>query len=321
MSIGLFGFGTVGTGVYQIAQSRGQAQRIKAIGVKSPDKPRPEGLSFTLDANTILDDAEITTVVEAISDAEAGYRIVTEALRRGKHVVSASKAVIAAHLPELHALAARHSVSLRYEAAVGGAIPVLDVIDRYLAHEPITVVRGIVNGTTNYILTRMEREGLDFDTVLAEAQRLGFAEADPTADVEGLDARNKLVILAYHAFGDYLPPSAISTTGIRGVTAADIADARARGGAIKLVAEARCASCGSLSLQVSPQFVSADDPLYATAFERNAIVVETAWGGPFLLGGRGAGALPTGTAVTFDLEHLDQAYAVTRRQALAELVA
>ncbi len=317
MNIGLFGFGTVGSGVYDIAQRRQQAHRILAIGVKSPEKPRPAGLPFTRDPEVILADARIHTVIEAISDTEVGYQLVRTALERGKHVVSASKALLALHLPELHELAAQHGVSLRYEAAVGGAIPVLDTIDRYLAHEPITAIRGILNGTTNYILTRMEREGLAFEQALADAQRLGFAELDPSADVDGLDARNKLVLLAYQAFGVHLPPQQISTTGIRSVSRADILAARAQGGALKLVAEVRALPEGTIQARVAPQVVTADDPLYAVAFERNAVAIESEWGGPFLLGGRGAGALPTGTAVTFDLDHIDQPYRVTRRLAAA----
>ena len=317
MNIGLFGFGTVGSGVYDIAQRRGLAQHIVAIGVKTPGKARPAGLPFTLDPEVILGDAGIDTVIEAISDTEVGYRLVRTALERGKHVVSASKALLALHLPELHALAAQHGATLRYEAAVGGAIPVLDTIDRYLAHEPITAIRGIVNGTTNYILTRMEREGLSFADALADAQRLGYAELDPSADVDGLDARNKLVILAYHAFGVYVAPEAVRTEGIRSVSRADILAARAQGGALKLVAEARRTPT-RVQLSVGPQVVAADDPLYAVALERNAIVIDTEWGGPFVLGGRGAGALPTGTAVTADLAQLHQPYAVTRRLAAAQ---
>lgn len=309
MSIGLFGFGTVGQGFYQIMAATGKAFEIGAIGVKTVGKPRPAGLPFTFDPDVILNDPSISVVVEAISDLDAGYFLVREALRRGKHVVSASKALLARHLLELHELANLNGVSLRYEAAVGGAIPVLDTLSRYLSHEPVTAVRGIVNGTTNYILTRMEREGLEFAEALADAQRLGFAELDPSADVDGLDAQNKLVLLSYHAFGQYVSLESIPTTGIRSIGRSDILAARAKGCAIKLVSEARLdPNTGKVSARVSPQVIAADDPLFAIAYERNAISIETLWSGPHLLSGRGAGALPTGTAVAFDVQHIHSVY-------------
>lgn len=300
--IGLFGFGTVGQGTFQILQENPWLPlQLAGICIKNPAKKRsiPQE-HFTSRREKLLKDTSVSLIVEAISEADEAFAIVKEALLAGKDVVTANKKMVCEHLQELLELQAETGRILRYEAAVCGAIPVLDVLDNYFAHEPLEEVCGIVNGSTNYILSRMQDDQLAYEDALQKAQELGFAEADPVLDVSGQDARNKLVIAALHAFGEVLQPGEVIMRGIDSLpdfTAelAERADKR-----IKLVAKLHRKE-GKLYGSVLPELLAADHPLYSVVQENNRVLVQGKYSGLQQLSGKGAGALPTGTAVVADI--------------------
>ena len=310
--VALYGLGTVGTGLVEAIAGRKAELRardgielaLRHAVVRDVERPRTELVERALlsaDRAAPLEDADVDVVVEVMGGLDAAGDVVYRALDAGKDVVTANKALIADRGAELEALAEARGVALRYEAAVGGAIPVLHALRGALVANRISRVCGIVNGTTNFILTRMAKDDVAFEEALATAQELGFAEADPTADVSGLDAAQKLVILARHAFGCWLPARRVELEGIEHVTAQDVADAKRRGGALKLVAEARRLDDGEVTLRVGPTFVDAASPLFGIDDEMNAVLIEGDFAGPLLLAGRGAGARPTASAVYADL--------------------
>lgn len=310
--VALYGLGTVGTGLAEAIAARaadvnaghGLEFALRHAVVRDLDRPRTAPIDhsiLTADLGAPLEDAEVDVVVEVMGGLEPAGEIVRRAIAAGKDVVTANKALIAAQGPELEALAETYGVALRYEAAVGGAIPVLHALRGAFAANRITRISGIVNGTTNFILTRMSRDDVTFDEALATAQSLGYAEADPTADISGLDAAQKLVILARHAFGRWVPVDRVALEGIEHVTARDVADAKRSAGALKLVAEARLLDNGELELSVGPAVVPAGSPLSGIDDEMNAVLIEGDFAGPILLAGRGAGARPTASAVYADL--------------------
>lgn len=312
VGIALYGLGTVGSGLHRILAARkdrldkrhGLDLELRHIVVRDPARPRavavdPALLSADLDAP--LDDPAVDVVVEVMGGIEPAGTVVRRALEAGKHVVTANKALIAAQGEELERLAEEHGATLRYEAAVGGAIPILHALRGALVANEIRRIRGIVNGTTNYILTRMARDGTSLAEALERAQALGFAEADPSADLSGTDAAQKLIILARHAFGTWVPESTVARQGIEDVTTREIEDAARGGGSLKLVAEAALGDDGTPSLRVAPTVLDADDPLAGIHDEMNAVVVDGDFAGPLLFAGRGAGAGPTGSAVYADL--------------------
>ncbi len=247
IGIALLGFGNVGSGTYEVIEENftsikekvGVKIYVKKILVRDLNAGRrvkaPAEL-FSCDPEEIFADPSVDIVAELLGGLEPATEYMIRALDAGKHVVSANKAAIAANLPQLLAAVERSGRVLRYEAAVCGAIPVMDVIDRALAANKISGISGIVNGTTNYILTRMGEEAADYASVLADAQRLGFAEADPSGDVEGFDAANKLSLLIWQAFGKYIHPDKIARKGITELGLADIDAAALRGNKIKLIA-------------------------------------------------------------------------------------
>ena len=303
--IGLFGFGAVGQGAYQIIQeSNSLGVEITRIGVKDPHKERSlSAENFTFRKEDILQDPSIDIVVEAISNADEAFIIVKEALLAGKDVVTASKKMVSEHLPELLELQAQTGRLLRYEAAVCGAVPVLEVLDSYFAHEPIEEFSGIVNGSTNYILSRMQEESLDFSEALRQAQALGFAEADPSLDVKGWDAGNKIVITALHAFGELLRPDEVLIRGIDELPPHAAKLAAAEGKRIKLVGRIRLKE-GKLLASVMPEMIGPDHSLYSVEEEDNRVLIDGKYSGQQQLSGKGAGALPTGTAVVADIRAL-----------------
>ncbi len=300
--IGLFGFGTVGQGTYQILKENSSLPlELARICIKNPDKKRNIAPAyFTSRREDVLKDPSISLVVEAISEADEAFTIVKEALLAGKDVVTANKKMVCEHLAELLELQNRTGRILRYEAAVCGAIPVLDVLDTYFAHEPIEEVCGIVNGSTNYILSRMQDDALSYSEALQKAQELGFAEADPALDVSGQDARNKLVIAALHAFGEVLQPGEVVVRGIDELPDFTTALAERSEKRIKLIARLHRKE-GKLYGSVLPELVAPDHPLYTVAQENNRVLIQGKYSGQQQLGGRGAGALPTGTAVVADI--------------------
>ncbi|GAC1376427.1 MAG: hypothetical protein NVS3B25_28520 [Hymenobacter sp.] len=303
LRIGLIGFGCVGQGFYDLVQRQpGLGLAVTRIAVKNPNKPRTlPAEQFSFHADELLHDPALDVLVEVIDDPAEAFRLVGAALRQGRRVVTANKAMLARHLPELVALQQQFGGTLLYEAAVCGSIPVIRTLDGYFGHEPLRAVSGIFNGSSNYVLTRMSEEGSDYGPALAEAQALGFAETDPSLDMGAFDARSKAVILAAHAYGVFLNPHDVLNLGIEGIGAADIARAAAQGQKIKVVAGLYRLPNGHVTALVTPQLVGPESPLYAVEHEFNGVVVEAEFAGPQFLRGRGAGGHPTGSAVLADV--------------------
>jgi homoserine dehydrogenase len=311
--VGLLGCGNVGGALAELLVSRqediaartGIRLELAGIAVADENRPRPAGIPadlFGTDAAALAVREDVDVVVELIGGLHPAHELIESALRAGKPVVTANKAVLAVSGAELAELAAGHSVDLLYEAAVAGAIPVIRPLRESLAGEQIVRVMGIVNGTTNFILTRMEEDGVDFDDALAEAQRLGLAERDPTADVEGHDAAAKAAILAALAFGCDVVDADVHREGITGIRAADVAYANRLGYSVKLLAVAELVDGGpELSVRVHPAMVPKAHPLASVRGAFNAVFVEGAVSGELMLYGRGAGGGPTASAVLGDL--------------------
>lgn len=309
LKIGLFGFGCVGGGLYEVLkQTPGFKTDIIKICVKDRNKIRPEGIDiFTFDKDDILANPEVNLVVELIDDPDEAFQIVKTAMQRGKAVVSANKKMIAEHLEELHALQQAYKVPFLYEASVCGSIPVIRNLEEYYDNDLLSSVEGICNGTTNYILTRTIEDGRSYEEVLKDAQRLGFAESNPTLDVEGFDAKFKLVILIAHTFGLFLEPEAVFNIGISALGEADIAFAREKGLKIKLIAKAFKLD-GKVFGWVLPSFVKADDHFFHVHNEYNAVKIGAAFTDSQLFVGKGAGAFPTASAVLSDISALSYEY-------------
>ena len=313
MRVGLLGCGNVGGALAEILLTRaddvaartGIRLELVGIAVADPARPRPAAVPATMlgtDAAALVARDDVDVVVEVIGGLHPAHELVETALRLGKPVVTANKALLAVAGAELAEVAADAGVDLLYEAAVAGAIPVIRPLRESLAGEQIVRVMGIVNGTTNYILTRMEEEGESYDDVLREAQELGLAERDPTADVEGHDAAAKAAILAALAFGVDIVDDDVHREGITGVRAVDVAYASRLGYTVKLLAIAELVEGGpELSVRVHPAMVPRTHPLAAVRGAFNAVFVEGAVSGELMLYGRGAGGGPTASAMLGDL--------------------
>ncbi|MBN4002671.1 homoserine dehydrogenase [Nostoc sp. LPT] len=314
VKLGILGLGTVGTGTVQLLQdSTGrhpllQEIEIYRVGVRSLDKPRAVELStevLTTDLESIVNDPAVDIVVEVMGGLEPARSLILKALSNGKHVVTANKAAIARFGAEIFTTANQAGVYVMLEAAVGGGIPVIQPLKQSLSVNRIHTVTGIINGTTNYILTRMQTEGSNFNDVLADAQRLGYAEADPTADIDGLDAADKIAILASLGFGGRINLQDVYTEGIRQVSKTDIAYAEKLGFVIKLLAIAKRDTPSSpLSVRVHPTLVPQAHPLASINGVYNAILVEGEPIGQVMFFGPGAGAGATASAVTSDILNL-----------------
>ena len=322
MRVGLLGLGTVGSGTAKILLDPahrhplvGQIE-LARVGVRTLDKPRSVAIAsdrLTTDLEGIVTDPSLDVVVEVLGGLEPARSLILKAIAHGTHVVTANKAVIARYGDEIFTAANEAGVYVLLEAAVGGGIPVIQPLKQALGVNRIHAVTGIINGTTNYILTRMQREGGDFDAILADAQRLGYAEADPSADVDGLDAADKIAILASLAFGGRIKLSEVYCEGIRQVTAADIAYANRLGFVIKLLAIARRdgdfdetaeQALDQLQLRVHPTLVPESHPLASVNDVYNAILIEGDPIGQVMFFGPGAGEGPTASAVVSDLLNL-----------------
>ncbi|QDA60629.1 homoserine dehydrogenase [Hymenobacter jejuensis] len=303
LQIGLIGFGCVGQGLYDILEKLPELNaHIRRIAVKNPTKARPLPHDrFDFHADDLLQDPELDILVEVIDDPTEAFRLVSTALRQGRRIVTANKAMVARHLTELVALQREFGGTLLYEAAVCGSIPIVRTLDAYFSHEPLESVSGIFNGSSNYVLSRMTEEGSDYTPALAEAQALGFAETDPTLDMAAFDPRSKATILAAHAYGLLLEPEQVLNLGIENVTAQDIRYAAALGQKIKVVASLQKLPDGRVTAFVTPQFVAATAPLYTVEREFNGVVLEATYAGTQFLSGCGAGGHPTGSAVLADL--------------------
>lgn len=309
--IGLIGAGVVGQGILQLLHDNapsierrlGARIEVRRVIARDRDKPRsvlltPALLSF--DPNDVLDDPDVDVVVEVIGGVEPAGSFVRRAIANGKSVVTANKALLAEHGHELIELAEAKGTDLYFEAAVAGGIPVIRVLREALASDTVVALRGIVNGTSNYILSRMREAGLSFEAALKEAQEKGYAEADPSLDVGGGDAAHKLTILATLAFGAKVHPSQIATEGIDQVAAIDMELAARFGYVIKPLAIARSLPQG-LDLRVHPALIPQSSVLASISGALNAIYLESKMLGPCLLSGAGAGALPTAMSVVSDI--------------------
>ncbi len=310
LTIGLFGFGVVGEGLYRVLQQTPSLRAsIKKVCIKDPSKKRnaPDSL-FTTDRDELLNDEEINVIVEVINEADPAFEIVSTALRNGKAVVSASKKMIAEHLPELLALQQETGESFLYEAAACASIPVIRNLEEYYDNDLLHGIKAIVNGSTNFILTKMFEDKLDFQQALLLAQQLGFAESDPKLDVEGYDAVNKWAFLLTHAYGIIEHPDNLLFTGIQNIHAGDAKVAAEKGQQIKLVAQARKLSNGKVASYVIPQFVPQDDHLSFVKNEYNGVVIESGFSDKQFFYGKGAGSFPTASAVLSDLSALRYDY-------------
>ncbi len=305
----MFGFGVVGQGLYDIIKTKDLNLAIKKFVIKNPDKKRslPAEL-FTTDANAILEDPEINTVVELIDDAEAAFEITKRALSSGKNVVSANKKMIATHLEELTEIQQQYGTSLLYEGAVCGSIPIIRNLEEYYDNELLHSVSGIFNGSSNYILSKIFNENQSYDVALKKAQDLGFAETDPTLDVGGYDPKFKLAIVASHAYGIYINPDEILNLGIDTLGDADIRYAREKNYKIKLIPLAKEVENHQVVLYVLPKFITNANILYNVENEYNGVLVKAVFADEQFFLGKGAGGHPTGSAVLSDITALRYDY-------------
>lgn len=310
IQIGMLGFGTVGTGVAELIQKNretitkrlGENIEIKKILVRNPDKKRiiPAEDKITDDPAKVLNDSDISIVVEVIGGEEPALTYIRQALLAGKHVVTANKEVISKHGKELLDIAQRQGVNLFFEASVGGGIPIIRPMKQCLAANEITKIMGILNGTTNYILTQMTEKNKSFEEALREAQEEGYAESDPAADINGSDAARKLAILSSIAFNSRITPEQVYTEGIDSVNLIDINYAKELGYRIKLVAIGKRHG-KEVEVSVTPVLLKERHPLANVSGAFNAILVEGNAVGRVMFYGQGAGKMPTASAVVADI--------------------
>jgi homoserine dehydrogenase len=302
-NIGLFGFGCVGQGLYHVlSNSKGFRSEITKIVVKDKSKSRPlPDHYFSFDKNDILLNPEIDLVVELIDNANEAFEIVKAALSSGKNVVTANKKMIAEHFAELIALQEKYGTALLYEASACGGIPIIRTLEEYYDNESLKTVKGIFNGSSNFVLTKIFEENLDYSTALKQAQELGFAESNPRLDVGGFDAKYKLIILAAHSYGLVSAPEQVLNLGIENLSPTDVQLAREGNFKIKLIAEAQISQKNKIALSVLPRLIKQNNPLSTVNNEYNAVVVEAAFSDTQLFIGKGAGSHPTGSAVLSDI--------------------
>ncbi len=308
--IGLFGFGCVGKGLWDVLeQTPGLRANIRSICVKDHNKQRPISLDhFTFDKNDILNNQEINIVVELIDDSEAAYEIVSTAMRNGKGVVSANKKMIAEHLEELLVLQKECDVPFLYEAACCASIPIIRNLEEYYDNDLLVSLEGIVNGSTNYILTRTSEDNLSYEAALKLAMEKGYAESNPALDVEGYDAKFKLTLLLAHAFGIVEKPDAIYNLGIQRLGALELRLASEKGYKIKLMAHAQRLGKNNVAAFVIPQFVNGASRFYNVDDVFNGVQTETSFADKQFFMGKGAGAFPTASAVLSDISALSYDY-------------
>jgi len=310
LNIGLFGFGVVGKGLYDVLHTTPTLQAsIKKIVIKNPEKKRSIAAeNFSTDAAVILNDESINVVVELIDDADAAFEIVKTALQKGKSVVSANKKMIAEHFEELLQLQQENNTAFLYEAACCASMPIVRNLEEYYDNDLLKSIRGIINGSTNFILTKILEEQLEFKAALTLAQQLGFAESNPKLDISGFDAANKLSILLAHSFGVIAKPAEFIFNGIENIALPDAILAKEKKQTIKLVATAKKLSNGKLAAFVLPQFVTQADDLYHVQNEFNALTTESTFADEHFFKGKGAGAFPTASAVLSDISALGYNY-------------
>jgi len=312
VNVGIIGMGTIGTGVAKLLldeysplrEKLGCLPVLKGIADSNPDAKNkshlPPGVVFSTDANDLLDDPDIQIIIELVGGVTVAKKFVTKALERGKDVVTANKMLIALHGTELFGKARQYGRSISFEASVGGGIPIIaELRDGFIANR-IESILGIVNGTTNYILTKMTKENVEYTDALAEAQKLGYAEKDPTMDVEGIDSAHKLAILARIGLGIDFDYESIHCEGISGISLSDIWYAHELGYTLKLLAIAKKTE-NSVELRVHPTLLPHEHPLSAVNGVFNAICIHGSAVGDSMIYGRGAGEMPTASAVVADV--------------------
>lgn len=307
--IAILGFGVVGAGTYEVIEKNaedikrkcGEPIKVKRVLDVRDFHDHPAQAILTTNFDDILHDDEISIIVESIGGIWPAYEHTKAALAAGKSVVTSNKELVAQHGEKLLELAAQHNARYLYEASVGGGIPIIRPLEHCLAANKITEIFGILNGTTNYILTKMLHEGESFDDALAAAQAKGYAESNPTADVEGYDTCRKIAILAALAFGKHVPSAEIPTEGITKVTLADMQKAEEKGCVIKLIGHAKLEENGEITCKVAPMPIPKESPLSSVNDVFNAIMVTGDSVGDVMFYGRGAGALPTASAIVGDI--------------------
>lgn len=309
ITIGLFGFGCVGQGLYDVLNhSQGLKANIEKICVKDRNKKRKIGNEyFTFDREEILKRNNLNVIVELIDNADEAFAIVKDAMNNGVNVVTANKKMLAENFKELYELQVKNNVALIYEGSAGGSIPIIRNLEEYYDNELLSSVKGILNGTCNYILTRMELENKDYNEVLKDAQLNGFAESDPWLDVGGFDTKFKTLLLTVHAFGIVLNPEDIFNTGIQNISYDDILYAKQRGLRIKMLAVSHKVG-DKFRVYALPHFVDRNSELYNVNYEYNAVEVEGAYSCKQTFVGKGAGSHPTGSAVLSDISALTYDY-------------
>lgn len=315
LRVGMFGLGVVGSGVWRVLNEKrrefasrfGIDVSIERVCVRDGAKDRDADLPLdriTLDPQDILTDESIEVVIELMGGRYEAQAVIEAALKARKHVITANKLLLAHELPRLRTLAERNGVNLYYSASVCGSVPVLRALDDHRAGDTVEAIRGIVNGSTNFILTSMTDNNLSYGDALVLARERGFLEADPTLDVSGQDAAQKLSVLVYHAFGKHIAPDRIETTGIEAITDERIAAEKEQGNVVKLIAEARLSSDGEILARVAPQSITREHLFAATRDEFNALEITARHAGPQILYGKGAGSFPTASAVISDVVEL-----------------
>lgn len=316
-TIKTYGFGVVAQGFYNYLESNKEEERLHTVIIKNASKKRAaiDAIIEATNENTIRD-KEVDVIVELISSADEAYGIVAENLAIGKKVISANKKLIAENLQDLIAKEKENNGTFLYEGAVCGSIPILRILTDFYANESIQSIKGIFNGSSNYILSQIFNEHISYDEALKQAQSLGYAEADPTADVGGFDALYKLVILAAHAFGKIVDPNEVLNFGIENINKKDIELAKKFNLKIKLIAKATLKS-GKLSLSVLPTLVDDSSDLYQVENEYNAVEISSENLGIQLFKGKGAGSLPTGAVVYSDLKAIDANYKYSYKKLVA----
>ncbi len=310
LTIGLFGYGVVGKGLYDVLHTTPALQTsIKKICIKDPLKKRNLSAGhFTTNGEELLNDPDINVIVELIDDADAAFEIVKTALINGKAVVSANKKMIAANFDTLLQLQFEYGSTLLYEGSCCASIPIIRNLEEYYDNDLLSSVKGIVNGSTNFILSKILNEGLSFKDALLQAQQLGFAESNPALDIQGHDAANKLSILLAHAFGIITLPQNILYSGITAIKESDAHLAKQKNLKIKLVATAMKLDGEKLAAFVLPQFIVADDELANVNNEFNGLITESSFADKHFFKGKGAGAYPTAAAVLSDISALRYDY-------------
>ena len=309
IKVAVLGYGNIGSGVVQVL-----LKNKETIAKKAGDEIVPACVldlrdfpgdvmedKVVKDINLITQNPEISIVVETMGGTKPAYAFVKACLEAGKHVATSNKELVAAHGPELLEIAKAHHVSFLFEASVGGGIPIIRPLVSSITSDAVTEITGILNGTTNYMLTKMSEDGLDYDAVLEDAQERGYAERNPAADVEGHDARRKIAILSSLAFGKYVDYEDVYTEGITKITSADFAYAKVLGSRIKLFGTSKKKEDGSISAMVCPVMITNEHPLFAVNDVMNAILVRGESMGDLMFYGAGAGKLPTASAVVADV--------------------